>query len=636
MVATQLRQTSPAQGSTHKRVEDYGLIGNMVSSALVGADGSIDWMCLPRFDSPACFAALLGSHENGHWRIAPRGAIGKTTRQYLEDTAVLETRFETGTGIVTVTDFMPLTDDEQKIDLVRIVTGVAGRVEMEMEFVLRFNYGQAVPWVRRRDYGLSAIAGPDAVELHTTLPLNSANMRTTAVFTTYEGSYEPLTLSYHNSHQQPHFVRDRRESLERTAIWWREWVKRGSFASMPSPWREPVVRSLITLKMLSFAPTGGIVAAPTTSLPEAIGGSRNWDYRYCWLRDSALTLYALLNAGYRSEAEAWRQWLLRSVAGHPQQLQIMYGIAGERWLPEFKVPWLAGYEQSQPVRVGNGAADQLQLDVYGELLDTLNAARDAELQPETEAWQLQKVLVQHLEEIWQTPDRGIWEVRGPARIFTHSRAMCWVALDRTVTTAERFDLDGPIDRWRELRAKIHDDICEHGFDRQLDSFVQYYGGKTLDASLLMLPQLGFLPPHDSRILGTITAIEQNLRQGPLIKRYSTQSTDDGVGGPEGGFIACSFWLADAYVLVGRHADALALYDELLGLRNDLGLLSEQCDPTTKRLLGNFPQAFSHIALINTAHNLVKNQGPAQQRAQQVAPSTAEAVDSQSFSAGAVR
>jgi len=610
---------SPKSAPLNKRIEDYGLIGNMMSSALVGIDGSIDWLCLPRFDSPACFAALLGTNENGHWRIAAKDSERKVTRRYLEDTAVIETRFETATGVAAVTDFMPLADNEKKIDVVRIVTGLSGKVEMDMDLVLRFNYGQAVPWVRRRDYGLSAVAGPDAVELHTTLPLTNADMRTTATFTTYEGSYEPLTLSYHASHQQPHFIPDRRESLERTIVWWREWVKKGSFAAMPSRWRDPVVRSLITLKMLSFAPTGGIVAAPTTSLPEAIGGRRNWDYRYCWLRDSALTLYALLNAGYRDEAEAWRQWLLRSVAGHPQQLQIMYGLAGERSLREFEVPWLPGYEDSRPVRVGNAAADQKQLDVYGELLDTLHAAREAELPPQADAWQLQKVLLKHLETNWQTPDQGIWEVRGPSRIFTHSRVMCWVAFARAVASVEHFKLEGPVDRWRDLRDAIHEDICQNAFEPELNSFVQYYGGKTLDASLLLLPQLGFLPADDPRIEGTIGAIERELREGPLVRRYSTDETDDGVGGTEGAFLACSFWLADAYVLAGRHADAHTLYQQLLGLRNDLGLLSEEYDPVAKRLLGNFPQAFSHVGLINTAHNLVKTLGPAEQHARQVAP-----------------
>jgi GH15 family glucan-1,4-alpha-glucosidase len=606
-------------GDPERRIEDYALIGNMLSAALVGYDGSIDWLCLPRFDSPACFAALLGDAGNGRWKIAPTGEVMRRSRCYLTDTAVLETRFETETGAVTLTDFMPLSDDEEKIDLVRIVTGVEGEVEMEMELALRFEYGKAVPWVRRRDYGLSAIAGPDAIELHTRLPLRGENMTTCSRFTVAKGDSVPLTLSYHRSHRQPHFVADRHESLDRTLSWWREWVKRGSFEGMPDNWRDPVVRSLITLKMLIHAPTGGIVAAPTTSLPEAIGGERNWDYRYCWLRDSALTLYALLNAGYRDEAEAWRQWLLRAVAGHPQQLQIMYGIAGERWLPEFEVPWLAGYEESRPVRVGNAAAGQTQLDVYGELLDTLHAAREAELQPQQEAWRLQRVLLDHLEKNWQTLDRGIWEVRGDPRAFTHSRMMAWVAFERAIASAERFDLDGPVDRWKQVRGAIHDDICAHGFSKEKNSFVQYYGGDALDASLLLMPQVGFLPPDDPRVTGTIAAIERELMRDGFVLRYSTHETDDGLAGEEGAFLACSFWLADAYVLCGRHDDARTLFDRLLSLRNDLGLLAEEYDPRSKRLVGNFPQAFSHIGLINTAHNLVEAKGPAQQRAQQTAP-----------------
>ena len=602
-----------------RRIEDYGLIGNMLSAALVGRDGSIDWLCLPRFDSPACFAALIGTPENGRWKIAPTGDITATSRRYLPDTGVLETRFETATGVVTLTDFMPINDGDCHVDLVRIVTGVEGRVDMAMELALRFENGQAVPWVRRKDYGLSAIAGPNAVELHTDLPLDGMNMKTVAHFTVAEGDSVPMTLAYHPSNELPHFVADRREALERTAIWWREWVKRGSFADMPEAWRAPVVRSLITLKMLIYAPTGGIVAAPTTSLPEAIGGPRNWDYRYCWLRDSALTLYALLNAGYREEAESWRQWLLRAVAGAPDQLQIMYGIAGERWLPEFEVPWLDGFAGSKPVRVGNAAAGQMQLDVYGELIDTLHAARDAELQPQDEAWRLQKVLLDHLESAWQTPDHGIWEVRGPARAFTHSRMMAWVAFDRAVISVERYGLDGPVERWRQVRQAIHDEICANGFDAAKNSFVQYYGGKTLDASLLLMPQLGFLPADDPRVTGTIAAIETELMHGGLVARYSTEGTDDGVGGREGAFLACSFWLADAYVLAGRDDDARALFERLLGLRNDLGLLAEEYDTEAGHLLGNFPQAFSHIGLINTAHNLVTDNGPAQQRADQTAP-----------------
>ena len=607
------------RGQPERRIEDYGVIGNMLSAALVGYDGSIDWLCLPRFDSPACFAALLGDADNGRWRIAPTGKVIARSRRYLPDTPVLETRFETATGAVTLTDFLPLSDDEDKIDLVRIVTGIEGEVELEMELTLRFEYGKAVPWVRRRDYGLSAISGPDAVELHTHLALHGEDMRTHARFTVAKGDSVPLTLSYHRSHRPPHFVADHHESLDRTKSWWHEWVKRGSFEGMPDAWREPVVRSLITLKLLTYAPTGGIIAAPTTSLPEALGGARNWDYRYCWLRDSALTLYALLNAGYRDEAEAWRQWLLRAVAGHPQQLQIMYGIAGERWLPEFEIEWLAGYEDSRPVRVGNAAAGQMQLDVYGELLDTLHAAREAELQPREEAWQLQRVLLDHLEQNWQALDRGIWEVRGEPRAFTHSRMMAWVAFDRAIASAERFGLKGPVDRWKEVRAAIHDDICAHGFDAEQNSFVQYYGGDALDASLLLMPQVGFLPPDDPRVSGTIAAIERELMRDGFVLRYSTHETDDGLPGEEGAFLACSFWLADAYVLCGRHDDARALFDRLLALRNDLGLLSEQYDPRAKRLVGNFPQGFSHIGLINTAHNLVESEGPAKQRAQQTAP-----------------
>jgi len=607
------------------RIEDYGLIGNMISAALVGRDGSIDWLCLPRFDSPACFAALLGTAENGRWRIAPASGTKAATQRYLPDTAILETRFETASGVVTVTDFMPFSNDQDKVDLVRIVTGVSGSVDMEMELALRFEHGQAIPWVQRRDYGLSAVAGPNAIEFHTRLPLHGEDMKTMSAFTVRECESVPLTLSYHPSNKPPHFVADRQESLDRTAAWWREWVKRGTLEDIAEDWRDPVVRSLITLKMLTFQPTGGIIAAPTTSLPEAIGGARNWDYRYCWLRDSALTLYALLNAGYRDEAEAWRQWLLRAVAGHPQQLQIMYGIAGERWLPEFEIPWLTGFEGSSPVRIGNAAANQVQLDVYGELIDTLHAAREAELQPHMEAWGLQKVLLDHLEKSWQTLDRGIWEVRGDDRAFTHSRMMCWVAFDRAVTAVERHEMEGPADRWRTVRQAIHDDICVNGFNKEKNSFVQYYGGTTLDASLLLMPQLGFLPPDDPRVTGTISAIERELMRDGFVLRYSTDQTDDGVGGEEGAFLACSFWLADAYVLSGRIDDARTLFERLLALRNDLGLLAEEYDPINKRLLGNFPQAFSHIGLVNTAHNLLRAKGPARQRAEQVAPRTREAV-----------
>lgn len=602
-----------------KPIEDYGLIGNMLSAALVARDGSIDWLCLPHFDSPACFAALLGDDSHGCWRLAPDGAGHTTTRRYLPDTAVLETRHETPGGAVRVYDFMPLSDDEERVDVVRIVQGESGQVDMHMELTLRFNYGQAVPWVRRRDYGLSAIAGPDAVELHTGVPLAGHDMKTESAFTVRQGESVPFTLSYHRSHKTPHFVPDRQESMDRTVAWWHEWAKRCHWKNGPGQRRDAVVRSLITLKLLTFQPTGGIVAAPTTSLPEQLGGSRNWDYRHCWLRDSALTLYALLNAGYREEAEAWRQWLLRAAAGHPNQLQIMYGIAGERWLPEHEIPWLPGYEDSKPVRLGNAAAGQMQLDVYGELIETLHAARVAELAPLAEAWRMQKVLLTPLEELWRQPDHGIWEMRGPTRAFTHSRLMCWVALDRTVKSCERFGLEGPVDRWRALADEIRHDICTNGYDAERNTFVQYYGGTALDASLLLIPQVGFLPADDPRVTGTVQAIERELLRDGLLLRYSTQHSDDGLPGDEGAFLACSFWLADAYIMQGRLDDAHRLFDHLLSLRNDLGLLAEEYDVARKRLVGNFPQGFSHIGLVNTAYNLSAAGGTAHQRSFRDAP-----------------
>ena len=611
-----------------KPIEDYGVIGNMVSAGLVSREGSIDWLCLPRFDSGACFASLLGGPEHGRWLLAP-DEPGDISRRYIPGTAVLETRFETATGACTLIDFMPLTDDEEKVDVVRIVRGERGEVSMHMELVLRFNYGQAVPWVRRRDYGLSAIAGPDAVELHTRVALEGRDMKSVARFTVREKESVPFTLSYHRSHKSPHFVPDRSESLDRTISWWQEWSKRCRYDGGHEVWRDAVIRSLITLKLLTFGPTGGIVAAPTTSLPEAIGGSRNWDYRYCWLRDSALTLYALLNAGYREEAEAWRQWLLRAAAGHPEQLRIMYGIAGERWLPENHISWLPGYEGSLPIRVGNEAVGQVQLDVYGELIETLHAAREAKLAPLAEAWQLQGVLLDHLGTIWKKKDHGIWEVRGDLHAFTHSRLMCWVAFDRAIKSAEHFGLKGRLDRWRELRDEIHADICENGFDPELNSFVQYYGGKALDASLLLIPQVGFLPADDPRVVGTVAAIERGLVHDGFVLRYSTEEVDDGVGGREGAFLVCSFWLADAYAMLGRLDDANELFERILAVRNDLGLLAEEYDPVRRRLVGNFPQGFSHIGLINTAFNLIDARGPAQQRSHQTAP-TGEAAATPEF------
>jgi GH15 family glucan-1,4-alpha-glucosidase len=609
-----------AMRSHSKPIEDYGLIGNMISAALVARDGSIDWLCVPHFDSPACFAALLGSEENGRWKIAPEGGAAAISRAYLEDTAVLETRFVTGSGEVTLTDFMPLTRDEERIDLVRIVRGVRGTVPMAMDLAIRFGYGTAIPWVQRRDYGLSAVSGPDALELHTQVPLHGDRDKMTTVsrFEVREGETVPFTLSYHPSHREPHFVPDRGLSLQRTVSWWREWAKRCHFEGNQA-WRDAVLRSLITLKLLIFSPTGGIVAAPTTSLPEQIGGSRNWDYRFCWLRDSARTLYALLNAGFREEAEAWRQWLLRAAAGLPSQVRIMYGIRGERWLPELEVPWLSGYADSGPVRVGNAAAEQIQLDVYGELMDTLHGARAAELSSLDEAWQMQVAMLAHLEEVWREPDHGIWEFRTPPAHFVHSKVMCWVAFDRAIKASERFRLDGPVDRWRKIRGEIHAEVCEKGFDARRNCFVQYYGASALDASQLLMPQLGFLPADDPRLAGTVAAIERRLLDNGFVRRYDPAEQSDGLREGEGAFLACSFWLADAYALVGRHEDAQRLFDRLLGLRNDVGLLAEEYDPGAGRLVGNFPQAFSHIGLINTAFNLVQVSGPARQQAEGTPP-----------------
>ncbi|WP_459617125.1 glycoside hydrolase family 15 protein [Bordetella sp. 2513F-2] len=600
-------------------LEDYGLIGNMLSAALVGRDGSIDWLCLPHFDSPACFAALLGDASHGRWLLAPAAPDASAQRRYITDTAVLETLYETPSGRVRVCDFMPLSDDEGRVDVVRIVCGLDGRVEMNMELVLRFDYGRTVPWVRRRDYGLSAISGPDAVELHTAVPLHGHDMTSTARFTVRAGETVPFTLSYHRSHRTPHFVPDRMESLDRTVSWWQQWARRCSWDGPHDARRDAVVRSLITLKLLTFAPTGGIVAAPTTSLPETLGGSRNWDYRYCWLRDSALTLYALLNAGYREEAEAWRQWLLRAVAGHPNQLHIMYGIAGERWLPELEVDWLPGYEGSRPVRVGNGASGQMQLDVYGEVVETLHAARAADLAPLAEAWRLQNVLLKPLETLWREQDHGLWEVRGPKRSFTHSRLMCWVAFDRAIKSCERFGLEGPVERWSRVRDEIRDDICTHGYDAARNTFVQYYGGQALDASLLLIPQVGFLPPDDPRVQGTVRAVERHLLRDGLLLRYDTGDTDDGLQGEEGAFLACSFWLVDTYALMGRIDDAERLFEHLLSLRNDLGLLAEEYDVRLGRQVGNYPQGFSHIGLVNSAYNLARVNGPARQRSTNQAP-----------------
>lgn len=598
-----------------KAIEDYGFIGNTVSGALVARDGSIDWLCLPRFDSDACFAALLGGPAHGHWRIAPSGTIRRITRCYRPQTAILETSFETDDGKVTLIDFMPLTDDERYNDVVRLVRGDAGHVRMRMELTLRLGYGRIVPWVRRQDYGLSAVAGPDALQLRTPVELKGRDLSTVAEFSVGADAVIPFTLAYHPSHWPPRTAEDSQTRLEQTTERWCAWTGRCQFDRAEAhPWREAVTRSLITLKALTFSPTGGIVAAPTTSLPEQLGGVRNWDYRFCWIRDATMTLYALLTSGYRQEAYAWREWLLRAAAGDPRQLQIMYGLAGEHRLNEFELPWLPGYEQSRPVRIGNAAFDQRQLDVPGELMDALHVGRKFQLEHSEHAWQLQKTILKQLEQDWDKPDEGIWEVRGGQRHFTHSRLMCWTAFDRAVKAVEDFGLSGPVARWRAVREQIHADICRNGWNADKRAFVQYYGGTALDASLLLMAEVGFLSAQDIRFRSTVEAIEQELLVDGLVLRYRAEDTPDGLPGDEGVFLACSFWLADAYVMLGRYDDAVALFERLLSLRNDLGLLAEEYDPRLDRQLGNFPQAFSHIALVNTANNLACARGPTKQRA----------------------
>jgi GH15 family glucan-1,4-alpha-glucosidase len=597
-----------------KPVEDYGFVGNTVTGALIARDGSLDWLCLPRFDSEACFAALLGTPDHGRWQICPAEPVQQTRRRYLRDTAILETAFHTANGVATLVDFMPFTDDEHRADVVRLVRGDAGHVRMRMVLTIRFGYGEIVPWVRRREWGLSAVAGPDAVEFRTPVDIHGENYSTVGEFTAREGGVIPFSLTYHPSHlpaRQPH---DWRAQLDDTVRRWREWVQRCTIPlDANTEWREAVVRSLITLKALTFAPTGGIVAAPTTSLPERLGGVRNWDYRYCWIRDSTLTLYALLHAGYRAEAKAWREWLLRAAAGDPRQLQIMYGLRGERRLSEIELPWLPGYENSAPVRLGNAAFAQRQLDVAGELMDVLHVGRKFQLERNEHAWRLQTTILDRLEQDWMLPDEGLWEVRGGRRNFTHSRMMCWVAFDRGVRAIEDFGLSGPVERWRTVRDRIAEDIWANGWDETKQAFVQSYGSQALDASLLLAGEIGFVAPDDPRFASTVAAIERELLVDGLVLRYRTEEARDGLPGSEGVFLACSFWLADAYVLLGRRDEAEALFERLLGLRNDLGLLAEEYEPRLGRLLGNFPQAFSHVALINTADSLASSHGAAQQR-----------------------
>jgi GH15 family glucan-1,4-alpha-glucosidase len=592
-------------------IEDYALIGDCRSAALVSREGSIDWCCCPRFDSEACFAALLGTAEHGRWLIAPQGEA-RITRRYRSKTLVLETHFETDEGEATLIDFMPMSGHPSTI--VRLVKGVRGRVAMHTELILRFGYGAVVPWVTRLEDGsLRAIAGPDMMVLRTPVQLRGVDMTSVGTFVVDKDETIPFVLSYYPSHRPVHVSFDPTTALHDTETFWQDWSAKCRPAG---PWSDLVLRSMITLKALTYAPTGGMVAAPTTSLPEQLGGERNWDYRFCWLRDATLVLLGAMNAGYFDEAQAWREWLLRAVAGSPDQLQIMYGIAGERRLTEWTAPWLPGYENSAPVRIGNAAHSQLQLDVFGEIMDVHHQARRRGLSTNESGWQAQLAFLDHLKEIWREPDEGIWEVRGDPRQFTHSKVMAWVAFDRAVKSAESFGLDGPLDEWRKLREEISDEVLSKGFDPELGSFVQAFGTKFLDASLLLIPAVGFLPVSDPRMEQTIAAIERRLLRGGFVMRYDTMVEDDGLPPGEGAFLACSFWLVDVYVLQGRMADAERLFRRLIAVRNDLDLLSEEYDPHLKRQIGNFPQAFSHMALVNTAYNLTRIERPVEQRAQQ--------------------
>lgn len=606
MAATRRRSAAPA--SQPANIEDYALLGDCNTAALVSRDGSIDWLCWPRFDSPACFAALLGTPDNGRWRIAPHATATHITRQYRTDTLVLETVFETEQGSVAVIDFMAV----GKATLVRIVEGRSGAVAMHLDLALRFEYGSAIPWVThlRRGNGMRAVAGPDQVVLESGVRVRGRGLTTIADFTVTAGQRVCFALAYGPSHLPPPVPPDPKTALDEAEAGWTAWAARCTYRG---EWASVVRRSLLTLKALTYAPTGGIVAAPTTSLPEQLGGARNWDYRFCWLRDATFTLLALMQAGYREEAEAWGAWLRRSVAGTSAQIQTLYGLAGERWLHERDVPWLAGYQGARPVRIGNAASTQLQIDVYGELMDALYQEAHCGLARPGASWPLQRALAEHLETLWQQPDESIWEVRGGPQNFTFSKTMAWVAIDRAIRGAEEFDLPGPVDRWRTLRDTIHASVCRHGFNAAKNSFVQVYDGDTLDASLLLLPLVGFLPAEDPRIQGTVAAIGRDLMVDGLIQRYRTHETADGLPPGEGVFLACSFWYVDNLVLQGRRDDARAMFERLLGLCNDVGLLAEEYDPVARRHLGNFPQAFSHLALINSALNLANHRSPVQQR-----------------------
>jgi GH15 family glucan-1,4-alpha-glucosidase len=590
-------------------IEDYALIGDCETAALVGRDGSIDWLCLPRFDSGACFAALLGTPDHGRWLLAPASDLRRTSRRYRDDTLILETTFETAEGVATLIDCMAVREKEPVV--IRLVRGERGQVPMRLHLVIRYDYGSIVPWVTRLDHtGTRAVAGPNTILLRAGVPLRGENLSTVAEFTVSKGQEVPFVLQWHPSHEPPPEPLDAADVVQKVDDLWRQW---SSGCKCPGPYGRETLRSLLTLKALTYAPTGGVVAAPTTSLPEQLGGVRNWDYRFCWIRDATFTLYSLMAAGYKDEACAWRDWLLRAVAGSPSDMQIMYGLAGERRLDEWEVGWLPGYEGAKPVRIGNAASNQFQLDVYGELIDALYQARRVGLKEDEPAWALEKAVLKFLETAWQKPDDGIWEVRGPRRDFTHSKVMAWVAFDRAVKAVEKFKLEGPVERWRQLRDTIHREVCAKGFNRDLNAFVQYYGTTELDAALLMVPLVGFLPPDDPRVQGTVEAIQRHLMRDGFVLRYSPNPAVDGLPAGEGAFLPCTFWLADALYLQGRKQEAETIFRRLLGLCNDVGLIAEEYDPKAKRLVGNFPQAFTHVALINTALNLSPKEGPAEHR-----------------------
>jgi GH15 family glucan-1,4-alpha-glucosidase len=585
------------------RIEDYASIGDCETAALVSLGGSIDWLCWPRFDSGACFAALLGDPGNGRWLLAPRDTPVKSTRRYRGETLILETEHETATGTVLVVDFMPMRDGTSNI--VRTVIGKRGQVAMQTEIVLRFDYGSAVPWVSRLEDGtLRAISGPDMVTIRGDIEVHGHDLTTVGEFTVNQGDRVSFVMSWGPSHLDPPHPVQPDEALAATEDFWNEWA---SHCTYNGRWRDAVMRSLITLKALTFHPTGGIVAAPTTSLPEHLGGTRNWDYRFCWLRDATLTLLALMNAGYFREAAEWRDWLLRAAAGSPDQLQIMYGLGGERLLREWELPWLAGYENSKPVRVGNAAHEQVQLDVYGEVMDALHQARIGKIPELPDAWALERALIGQLERTWHQPDHSIWEMRGDPQHFTHSKVMAWVAFDRAIKSAEQFDLDGPVDRWRAIRDEIHTEVCSRAYDEKLNAFVQSYSSRLADASTLLIPLVGFLPANDPRVRGTVEYVERDLLVDGFVLRYDSAATDDGLPPGEGAFLACSFWLIENYVLLGRTADAEAMFERLLGLANDVGLLSEEYDAQRKRQIGNFPQGFSHLALLSSAFAIERPQ-----------------------------